>query len=351
MKQNIILFVLIMLILPCVSLGQIRDKDYYHKVAQGLGYYYGVEISIIAISQKYPDLAKRAQLCELNFQLAHKGAKDELEKVFAKYYDNDEHTFRDVIMTEADKRFDINSLTYKESVDFLNNFDNERINGSSGIYGDFIDILLSHNPTYLAIPAKEFLNGYRKKLETEGHPKSKGLNLSIEYPRSWKKKEGNRPNIIYNISNNKGSCTMTFLCRDILAEMKSKGITASKEEIQYIKSKEYSEELLNTTFTLDYVKEFLESTGIENLKEHEYKKTKVDGQPALVMSATGFFAIEDIKMDVRSINYIVIFENYIINIGAMINGLENNLTDERKKVEPLIQFIINSIVIKNKWKH
>ena len=45
-----------------------------------------------------------------------------------------------------------------------------------------------------------FLNGEKLKYSTNGHPKSQGLNIQLEYPNTWKKKEGVRPHIIQKFS-------------------------------------------------------------------------------------------------------------------------------------------------------
>jgi hypothetical protein len=66
------------------------------------------------------------------------------------------------------------------------------------VVGILICFFFLHHGTAFAIApdVKEFSNGNRMKFSTVGHPKSKGLNMTISCPKSWKAIEGERPNIV-----------------------------------------------------------------------------------------------------------------------------------------------------------
>src|SRR5580765_5844585 len=53
-------------------------------------------------------------------------------------------------------------------------------------------------PVALAVTptAKEFLSGNKTRFSTAGHPKAKGVSMSLYYPRNWTAQEGERPNIV-----------------------------------------------------------------------------------------------------------------------------------------------------------
>lgn len=52
------------------------------------------------------------------------------------------------------------------------------------------------NHSVLKDDIRSYINGDRTKYFTKGHPKAKGINISIEYPSSWTPAEGERPNIV-----------------------------------------------------------------------------------------------------------------------------------------------------------
>jgi len=46
---------------------------------------------------------------------------------------------------------------------------------------------------------KNFIAGEKLKFTTAGHSKSRGLNIQIDIPQNWKKKEGERPHIVLSV--------------------------------------------------------------------------------------------------------------------------------------------------------
>ena len=56
-------------------------------------------------------------------------------------------------------------------------------------YMEIVRILLSHNSYYQSNPAKEFLDDYKNVFHTDNHLKSKGLNISISYPKAGVRKK------------------------------------------------------------------------------------------------------------------------------------------------------------------
>lgn len=43
---------------------------------------------------------------------------------------------------------------------------------------------------------RAYIDGQHITFNTEGHPKAKGVNLTLAYPKSWRADEGLRPNIV-----------------------------------------------------------------------------------------------------------------------------------------------------------
>jgi hypothetical protein len=84
-------------------------------------------------------------------------------------------------------------LTTAEASAFV---DTVRDRARGKIDSPFIETLLSHNPTYVAMPSQELLDGFTRSYETKGHSKAKGVSLRLTVPLSWIAAEGERPNIV-----------------------------------------------------------------------------------------------------------------------------------------------------------
>jgi hypothetical protein len=107
--------------------------------------------------------------------------------------------------------------------------------------------------------------------------------------------------------------------------------------------------MINDVFTYDYGREYVDGMGLEAVSEYSYDKTKIDGQPAMLVKASGNLKRGIVDMRVFTINYLIIYENYMINVGFMINSYDENLPKEKKKYEMLCELIASSLVITDKW--
>ena len=145
--------------------------------------------------------------------------------------------------------------------------------------------------------------------------------------------------------------------------------TLSDEDLKYIKSGEFANEMFNEVFTYDYAKE-IAGEGLKNVRDVEFKKRRIDSQPAIIIKALGEKSSLLVDLEAYTINYMIIYENYLINIGVFIltamnsqagsgTGLENvrdndffsidDLDKHIEKYELLSQLIANSLIIKDQW--
>ncbi|KAB7619456.1 hypothetical protein [Alkalilimnicola sp. S0819] len=56
--------------------------------------------------------------------------------------------------------------------------------------------VLARSESDLAADVRSFTDGTASKYDTAGHPKAKGLEVTLQYPPSWQAKEGERPNVV-----------------------------------------------------------------------------------------------------------------------------------------------------------
>tara|TARA_B110000238_G_scaffold77536_1_gene85438 strand:+ start:242 stop:1258 length:1017 start_codon:yes stop_codon:yes gene_type:complete len=329
--------------------AQTKDREYYLDISKAIGYSYGIEITNNLIQEKFSDLSKNALMAQLEFNLAHGKAVVAMENEIATKMDMGKTEFKTQMLNQISTQFNLDNFSYSQANEYLKKFKPERIFGEDELYNNFVQILLRHNPRYNKIPAKEYLNNYRNKFTSNNHKKSKGLNLSIEYPTSWINQEGKRPNILQLIKSYDASCNMTILIKDIIVGMGVDKSTLSKEERDYIYSDAFADEMINDVFTYDYGREYVDGMGLEAVADFSYEKTKIDGQSAMLVKASGRLKRGILDMRVFAINYLIIYENYMINVGFMINSYDENLPEEKKKYELLCELISSSLIFTDKW--
>ena len=335
----------------CSALNaQIKDEAYYFDISKALGYYYGVELSNNLIQEKFRDLAQKSMMAQLKFSLAHEKSVDVMESEIASYLEVTRSEFREHVISKAFSQLGIESLSYAEASAFLNNFEDERIFGRHELYKEFVQILLSHNPDYKNYPIKEFLDDYRDILSSSNHPKGRGLDLTMEYPLSWSAQEGKRPNVLKLVRSKDKSCGFSIIIKDILKMIGVEESTLNREDRKYFLSGQFAKEFFDEEVNYNYGKEMMIGMGFEEYSNFSFDKTKIDGQDAAVVKATGILNRGGIELKVHSINYIVVYKNYMINLGFMINSFENNLPKEQRKYEVLCEQIAASMIFVDKWR-
>jgi len=346
-KQILIIF---LLILNLTLFSQSKDKEYYTDIAKGMGYYFGMELTLDLIVEKYPTLSREAMNAKMNLKIAHEKSIENMESIYGQASGENMGVFKKEIINRILTEYDYANFSSYEATAYLHNFEEERIKGNHELYGEFVGILLSHNSYYQSNQAKEFLDDFKSIFHSDNHPKSKGLNLSIEYPKSWTGQEGKRPNILTLIQSSDKNCIITLLIKDVLAEMGENINTLSHEDVEYFKSGEFANEMFEETFTYDYAKEFVDAMGLENIKDFEFKKTKIDAQPTMIAKARGVKSTILAEIEVYTINYLILYNHYMISVGVMIQLNEQDNTKAHiEKYELLSALITNSLIIKDQW--
>ena len=219
MRLKIVSIILFINLHTLIS-AQHPNSDNFQEKIMGISFSYGVENTLNNIANSYPELASRCSLAKLNFDLLHKQSISKMEKEVFKItgIPSEEYKMRIIsLATEQSRNLTISKF---ESVKYLLNFENEIIHGNNDVSSQFISILLKNNPKYINSPIQEYMDGFKEKFTSNDHPKSKGLNFSIDYPKSWNKSEGRRPNIIINLISPDKKCNITVLIKDIFQEMK-----------------------------------------------------------------------------------------------------------------------------------
>lgn len=185
---------------------------------------------------------------------------------------------------------------------------------------------------------QSFSNGDKTKYFTKGHPKAKGINISVEYPSHWKISESDRPNTVQKFSgDDSDGITRMFL---ILIKDIPGAVSAMS-----------AEDIAKEAFSDDALKEMVPPSGVFI----NGGQTKYDGQPG----AWAIFSLDSeragMKMRMYTLQHMFLYGGKMISIQCMVGGLEQmsgKLYQEFNSYTPLFQQIGNSVIIqKNETKN
>lgn len=197
--------------------------------------------------------------------------------------------------------------------------------------------LFNSSASFAATPVvKEFASGNQSKYSTAGHPKSKGVNMVLSYPRSWLAQEGERPNIVQKFFSEHGKGL-----EGALIITKSLGIPSGTV---------ISETELKELFSPEELKTMLPS-GANFIQA---KSTKIEGLPAGILEYTTREERAGLIIYTQVISYIFVYNNILIQFQCLVstgtNSNQDMLALKMDKFRPLFGLMANSIVLPDKWK-
>jgi hypothetical protein len=182
----------------------------------------------------------------------------------------------------------------------------------------------------------EFVNANRSSYSTMGDEKAKGLNVSFEYPASWRGEPGIRSNTLHKITSRhgKGLEACTIAIKDIPLP---KGYVLSKKEVESL-------------FLPDELPNFI-PLGAKLISSQQ---TKIDGQPSGMVEYSQEFNRAGLTTRMTSLSFFIYFDNKLINFGCVAAGSLEELPSKHmsrfEEYKQLFQLMAASIVIHTKWK-
>lgn len=184
-------------------------------------------------------------------------------------------------------------------------------------------------------PATEFTSGGKQKFSTKGNPKAKGVDLSLEYPKSWRAIDGDRPNIVQKFVSDSGRGLefATISVRALPA-----GVTPTKDDI-------------DETFSPEGLKDMVPAGA----RIVESKRTKIDGQPAGYCAYLLADERATLKMLLRVQNSVVYYRGHVVFVAFTIGdsdakGSVEKVEARARQFASLFQLMANSVIIHNQYK-
>jgi hypothetical protein len=302
------------------------------EMAMTYAFYMGQQLSVQKIVSNFPELSNAFNRVQAEFDKIFKPAIDNIDAILS--IENTRwSSSKTNIINSLQSEISTLSFTENEAKEFLELIE-DRVNGD--IPEPILETLLIYNPKYLKQPALEFLEGFRQVFSTKDHPKSKGVNFQIEYPFSWKAREGVRPNIITLITgeNGRGFENISLLVNEL-------GISETEaEQISMVEIREI--------FQDNFVKEL---TPI-NSRLISWDHIELDGLPGIAI----VFDIERRQLDMdfisRNMHYIIIYKNKMIFIQFSVSldiAKSDHLNDRFDKFKTLFRLVANSFVVQDQW--
>lgn len=326
MKKSYITCLLVFIF--CVNLNAVEiTKNLLMDISRTYGYVTSQNLVAEKLKQKYPSKKYELYKAQNEFDLKFKSSIENMKKVFGKEWNN----YQNMIMPKLIE--EVNKINLDTS--YKNGFANEILLRTKGnIESPVIETLLMFKPNYQKYPSSEFSDGFKKRLYSENNPKAKGVNFHVDIPKSWKVKEGKRPNTLWITSNNNGyleegdsSVSFTFLVNELPEKIHS--LTTSD-------TKDFCDEIAKQGI----VKECFSST-LENL-------------PMIFARAT--MEIKRIRLSnkLEVANYAVFYKDKVIYLQGMVGTINNKLTQKQlnKKYDKYVRLfdqIANSLVVKDMY--
>jgi hypothetical protein len=276
------------------------------------------------IEANHPEYTIDIAKCKAEFNSKFKSSVNNLEAelinlIGDEFFDE----YKITLNKELDKLLSQQELSSEE----IKLFFTEVSNRSKGnIQSPVLEYLLYYK--FKEKPHQEFLQDYIQEFLTKGHSKSKGTDLKLKIPLSWKSEEADRPNIIQKFTNRNGNGTATIM-------LIVKKIPMEQGE----------------TFTQADIEEFFVESEIKEMVPEggtfiSFRKQNFDQHKG---GALEFFHEQTnmgIRIGMRTIQNIFIYEDKMYFLQCSVGGKADGTTfdPEIEKYRLLFNLVAGSIV-------
>lgn len=304
------------------------------QLSKAFGFVVGQNQTLAKISAEFPELSRNANLAKLTFDSSSlgKGATG-VEKKLETILGGKMPEFKQTMNKRMQDYLKKQKFTSQQAKQFILEV-NQRAKGT--LPDSICSTLLSSNPSYMINPALEFTEGWKQKFLSKGHAKSKGMNITISYPKSWLKAEGQRPNILQKFAPNTNAPMI--------------GVMLQTVELPKDLNRKLNQEEQKELASLELTKMFLP----EKATIVSHKITKLDGQICSMTEYTLTAERAGIKIGQKMLTFIIPFNGKLLLINCSSGGEASNgygeINDRYKKAKPLFLLISSSCVFTDKWK-
>ncbi len=326
MKTKILLIAL--LVIHCTILSQTKySNTEIDEMISTYSFYIGQLNTVDEIMTNHPEYkmkAKTAQdLWNRNFKSSVNNIISELEL----YIGDNFESFKSELQTKLNN-VDYSDVT-NDDIEYTINLINNRANGD--MPSPFLETLLSFNPRYQANPEKEMIDGFFLEFFTNESAKSKGLDIKLKYPRSWKAENGDRPHVIQKFTSDNGHGLETALI--MIMELKE---GYSQSEINYLLTEEeVKKQLPENSKVIDIETDIF----VGNVKATSITSYQIQQQM-------------EFELGIFSKTYLLYYDNYQVVLmfsSGSISDQYDDIYNRYQANEKLFWRIANNLVILSKY--
>ena len=331
--------------------AQPTNMPRHFELGNTLGFIVGQRIGLNRIRAEYPALSLRANKAQreftLSFGIAEKNIRNALRDILTDQYpEYIASTERHLASTLMSQQTNLETATQL--------LDEVEIRAKGQIPSPILETLLSYQ--FVDRPAQEFRRGFKITYRTREHPKAKGVDFQVEYPKSWSAREGKRPNVIqvFSSNNGRGPVYASVMTRDLLKEAQRR---LTREQIAELKAvewnREWSKELASDVFSDGSLREMAQSMGMDNVRDIAIERVVLDLWPGAMLSFVGELQRLDTKLTSYNRMYIAMYRHYMLFLQLQVAMLPKETEDALKarasKTVPLFRLMANSLVIQSQY--
>lgn len=300
-------------------------------MSETYGFFRAQEYSLNQIVKKYPSLSKSTFLARNEFSLSFKSSIERIDSILTKDIKGWSQS-KIKILKRLSRMVNINKTTKLEAEQYI---ETVRQRAKGKIASPIIETLLLFKPGYNKHPEREFLDGYKYKYTSDGSGKAKGVLFSIEIPKTWIAKKGNRPHIVQKFVSENGRGLELFMVQI--------------KEIPSLQDEKITKEDISEFTNSDDVKIFLPKNAvIINRGE-----LTLENLPGFWVSFRSSESRARTVVKSESILYQVFYKNKIIQIITYVVVSTNDKIfnpEGLEKYEKLFDQIANSFIIYNEYQ-
>lgn len=312
------------------------EMQLYNALAKDIGktygFYLGQAYSLNEISKKYPSMSGLAYIAEKEFSENFKSSIDGMDSLMLKHAKIEWERMKGQLTNQIANSINIEQITESQARQFI---ELVRQRAKGNIESPVIETLLLFKSGYEKHPEREFLDGYKYKYTTNGAGKAKGVAFSIEVPKTWAAREGDRPNIVQKFvsENGKGFELLLVLIKEMSL---LPGETITERDVA---------EILNPTDIKDFLPE-----GAEYITSG---KLTLENLPGFwVHFKSNVLRVRN-SIGMETMMCTIFYKNKMIQIQGQVTTSINEKSMDRgglKHYEKLFNLMTNSFVVANIYK-
>lgn len=302
------------------------------EMTRAYGFCIGQSFSLDRMQREFPELQNSVKIAQYEWSVVFGKSCETVEDRLSRLLADDWISLRDKIQTAGRENLTKTQISRDSTIAFIE-LVKKRAKGE--IQSPVLETLLIFNPDFIANPAAEMSQGFKRTFRTGNHTKAKGIDFQIEYPMSWKAKEGVRPNIIQKITSDNGSGTTSIML--------------IVKDIPLFNGRKLTNKEKALMFTSDVVKSFVPD-GATFISA---KPIVLDAQKGAMLVYDEVVERVDLKMRVRNVQFITTYGDKMIIINCLmgsVNETSAKLNERYKRLEPIFKLVANSFVIQSQYK-